>query len=163
MARTHSRYDRFERPEANNHGPPLCLWKQVSMCVRVELQGVLNYVILRPLCTIIALITSRYGVYGQGQLDPYKVSFEPTEGYNGHICSLGMSSFAGACNLSSPSCVDLTHTHRELGCSTLPERLSTIVRSEYVMGICVCLGLPVSAWVACHRIVSCRRSPKHTC
>ncbi|MEW5310735.1 MAG: hypothetical protein WDW38_002503 [Sanguina aurantia] len=35
-------------------------------------KGVLNYVILRPLCTIIALIASRYGVYGQGQIDPYK-------------------------------------------------------------------------------------------
>jgi hypothetical protein len=31
-------------------------------------QGVANYVILRPLCTVIALVTDHFGLYGRGQL-----------------------------------------------------------------------------------------------
>lgn len=32
-------------------------------------KGILNYVILRPLCTIIALITDHWGKYGEGRID----------------------------------------------------------------------------------------------
>lgn len=39
---------------------------------RSTLQGVMNYVILRPVCTAIGLITDIFGRYGKGQLDPHK-------------------------------------------------------------------------------------------
>jgi hypothetical protein len=32
-------------------------------------KGILNYVILRPLCTILALITDAFGMYGQGRIE----------------------------------------------------------------------------------------------
>eukprot|EP00798_Chlamydomonas_sp_ICE-L_P024802 gene24802-10447_t len=35
-------------------------------------QGILNYVVIRPLCTIVALITGAFGKYGQGQMDLHK-------------------------------------------------------------------------------------------
>lgn len=39
---------------------------------RVVLQGVTSYVIIRPLCTALALITSQFGAYGEGDLTPNK-------------------------------------------------------------------------------------------
>lgn len=36
------------------------------------LQGVTSYVIVRPLCTALALITSQFGVYAEGDLTPNK-------------------------------------------------------------------------------------------
>jgi hypothetical protein len=36
------------------------------------LQGVTSYVIVRPLCTALALITSQFGVYSEGDLTPNK-------------------------------------------------------------------------------------------
>jgi hypothetical protein len=35
-------------------------------------KGVANYVILRPLCTVAALVTDRLGDYGPGELSPYR-------------------------------------------------------------------------------------------
>jgi hypothetical protein len=40
----------------------------VCFCV----QGVTSYVIVRPLCTALALITSQFGAYSEGELTPNK-------------------------------------------------------------------------------------------
>jgi len=36
----------------------------------VAVQGVTSYVIVRPLCTALALITSHVGVYDEGSMSP---------------------------------------------------------------------------------------------
>ncbi|KAI8468436.1 MAG: organic solute transporter Ostalpha-domain-containing protein [Monoraphidium minutum] len=47
-------------------------WKMGADYLWQTKKGVANYVILRPLCTAIALITDHFGEYGQGELRPNK-------------------------------------------------------------------------------------------
>lgn len=35
----------------------------------MRVQGVLNYVILRPVCTTLAFVTDLFGRYGEGHID----------------------------------------------------------------------------------------------
>jgi len=58
-----------ETPTANFTPPSTVNLTHLNFTPHSKMQqGVANYVILRPLCTVIALITDRFGVYGQGQL-----------------------------------------------------------------------------------------------
>lgn len=47
-------------------------WRMGSEFLWECKKGVLNYVILRPVCTVIALISERFDKYGEGQIDPTK-------------------------------------------------------------------------------------------
>lgn len=47
-------------------------WKMGQEFIWETKKGVTSYVIVRPLCTALALITSQFGVYSEGELSPNK-------------------------------------------------------------------------------------------